>query len=138
MAKQLRVFLDNKPGRLEKVTGILASKGINVRVMFISDRGDFGIAKFLVDNPDAAFVALSEAGFAAAIKDIIAVYVEDSPGRLHDMIKLLSSKNVNISDGYGFAAESVFCIEVEESAVISALLKENGFRLLSGPELYGL
>ena len=114
MAKQIRVFVDNKPGRLEKVTGVLAAKNINIRTMLISDRGEFGVVKFLVDKPEAGIAALKDAGFAAAIKEVIAIRLEDKVGRLHEMIEFLSSRGVNISDGYGFAGQAVFCIETEK------------------------
>ena len=136
MAKQIRVFLDNKPGRLEKVSGILAEKGINVRAMLISDRGEFGIVKFLVDKPDLGIVALKDAGFAAAIKEVIAIRLEDKVGRLHEMISFLSAKGINISDGYGFAGQAVFCIETEKWEEAGKLLKDNGFNILTDRELY--
>jgi hypothetical protein len=136
MAKQIRVFLDNKPGRLEKVTGVLAAKDINIRAMLISDRGEFGIVKFLVDKPDIGIVALKEAGFAAAIKEIIAVRLEDTPGRLHGMIEFLSSKGINISDGYGFAGQAVFCLETEKFEEAETVLLGNGFTVLTDRELY--
>ncbi|MBF0484908.1 MAG: ACT domain-containing protein [Candidatus Omnitrophica bacterium] len=136
MAKQIRVFLDNKPGRLEKVTGVLAAKGVNVRAMLISDRGEFGIVKFLVDKPDLTIVVLKDAGFAAAVKEVVAVRLDDKIGRLHDMIEFLSSRGINISDGYGFAGHSVFCLETEGFEEAARLLKENGFYVLSDQELY--
>jgi hypothetical protein len=138
MAKQIRVFLDNKPGRLEKVTGVLAEKGVNVRAMLISDRGEFGIVKFLVDKPDSAIVFLKEAGFAAAIKEVIAVFLEDKVGRLHEMIAFLSMRSINITDGYGIAGQSVFCIETEKAEEAMKVLKENGFKVLSDQELYDI
>ena len=136
MAKQIRVFLDNKPGRLEKVTSVLAEKGVNIRAMLISDRGEFGMAKFLVDKPDVAIVFLKDAGFAAAMKDVIAIYLEDKVGRLHEMIKFLSVRGINITDGYGIAGQSVFCIETENPSQAESALKENGFKILSDQELY--
>ena len=136
MAKQIRVFLDNKPGRLEKVTGVMAEKNINIRAMLISDRGEFGIVKFLVDKPEQGIVALKDAGFAAAIKEVIAIRLEDKVGRLHQMIEFLSSSGVNISDGYGFAGQAVFCIETEKWEEAERLLKAKGFNILTDQELY--
>ena len=138
MAKQIRVFLDNKPGRLEKVTGVLAAKNINVRAMLISDRGEFGVVKFLVDKPDLGIVALKDAGFAAAIKEVIAIRLEDKVGRLHEMISFLSSEGVNISDGYGFAGQALFCIETEKWEEAGKLLKGKGFNVLTDQQLYEL
>jgi hypothetical protein len=133
MAKQIRVFLDNK---LEKVTGVLAEQGVNIRAMLISDRGEFGIVKFLVDKPEVGIAAFKAAGFAAAVKDVLAVRLEDKPGKLHAMIEFLSSRGINISDGYGVAAQAVFCIETEDPQEAERVLKASGFNVLSDQELY--
>ena len=138
MIKQLMVFVDNKPGRLEKITATLSKESINIRSILITDNGQFGIVKLLVDKPDQANIFLSKEGFATAVKDVIAVHVDDSPGKLHELIKVLSAKNINIADGYGFASHSFFCIEAEENnrQDIEKLIKEKGFKIISGAEFY--
>lgn len=136
MARQIRVFLDNKPGRLEKVIGLLSEKEINVRAMLISDRGDFGVVKFFVDKPELAVVVLQDGGFAAASKDVIAVKLDDKVGRLHKMVAALSAKGINISDGYGFAGQELFYIETDQLESAVRMLGAEGFKVLSDQELY--
>jgi len=43
MYKQITVFLENKAGRIEEVTGCLAAAGINLHALSIADTTDFGI-----------------------------------------------------------------------------------------------
>ncbi len=72
IAHHISVFAENKPGRLEKITGVLAQADINIRAVKISDLGDFGVVKILVDDPDQACRALQAAGVLASQKGIIA------------------------------------------------------------------
>ena len=48
--RQISIFAENKPGRLEKVTNVLAEAGINILAVSISSTGDFGVIKFIVDR----------------------------------------------------------------------------------------
>ena len=140
MAKQVTVFVDNKPGRLEKVTNTLLKENINIRALTIVDRGDYGLIKLFVNNPECANLALSEAGFATALNEVLPIVLEDTPGKLHELIKLLSEHAINITNAFGFAKEAIFCIEAKDDDIkkITKLAHDHGFTLLSTEELYEL
>jgi hypothetical protein len=139
MAKELNVFVDNRPGRLRCVAEVLADNQVNVRTMTLQDHGQYGLMKLIVDKPDKAHLALADKGFACAIKDILAIVLTDQPGSFLKLADLLSSNNVNVLDGYGFVLESkksaVFCVEVKETARIRGILEKGGFTILD-EELY--
>ncbi len=140
MAKQINVFLENKPGRLKKITGILFHENINIRAFEIQDRGDFGMLKMLVNDPVRAHQALSNAGLAAATKDILAIEMRDAPGGLHQLAGVLEEDGINVLDGYAFLLQShqsaVWCVEVTDPEKARRLLEQKGYRLLSDTELY--
>ncbi|NCC51471.1 MAG: ACT domain-containing protein [Spartobacteria bacterium] len=142
MAKQLNIFIENKPGRIESVTGTLYEANINVRAIEIQDRGDFGIMKLLVDDPQKAYLALSDLGLAVALRDVLAIIIEDKPGGLHKLAKLFTKANINMIDAYGFVIDSsregIWCVEVEDYEATRSLVEENGFKILSEQELYEL
>ena len=139
MAKEVNVFLDNRPGRLKSVAEVLADKKINVRTMTLQDRTEFGLMKLIVDKPDAAHLALTEKGFACALKEILAVLLVDKPGSFQKLMDVFSKHNVNIVDAYGFVIESsksaVFCVEIKEPQKMKAQLEKEGFKVLE-EELY--
>ena len=80
MVKQISVFLENKCGRLVRVTQVLGEAGINIRALSIADTSDFGILRLIVDKPDLACQVLREKGFMASETEVIAVEVPDKPG----------------------------------------------------------
>ncbi len=140
IAHHISVFAENKPGRLDHITDILAGARINIRAIKISDSGDFGVVKMLVDDPDTAFRALKTAGVTASKKEIVAVVVEDRPGGLHAVLKILTGHNVNVEDAYGFVVRerAVLVIEVDNVRETNVLLETSGLHLLSKEEIYAL
>ena len=118
---------------------MLADKKINVRTMTLQDRTEFGLMKLIVDKPDAAHLALTEKGFACALKEILAVLLVDRPGSFQKLMDVFSKHNVNIVDAYGFVIESsksaVFCVEIKEPQKMKAQLEKEGFKVLE-EELY--
>jgi hypothetical protein len=142
MTEQINIFVDNKPGRLSRITQILSENDINIRAIVINDREQFGIIKVLADNPKKAHHALSTSGFACALKQVLAVVVDDKPGGLHSLTQHLSDCGINIIDSYGFVIDSrkeaVLCIEVKEYEKTRKNLEDKSYRILASSELYEL
>ncbi|AQT68282.1 ACT domain-containing protein [Anaerohalosphaera lusitana] len=144
MTKQLNVFVENRPGRLESVTQSLLESNINVRAFAMQDRGDYGLLKLIVDKPQEAYLALSEKNFACALKDTLAISVPDKPGNLHKLTTVLAENDINVIDAYGFVLEpdhqGICCLEIENLKETNApqIVSEAGFEVLSAEELSDL
>jgi hypothetical protein len=142
MAHQISVFAENKPGRISRVTEILAKEGINIRAMTLSSSGDFGIIKLLVDRPDQALRALTAGGLSAYKKEILAILMDDRPGGLNLLASTLEGNGINIEDAYGFVVKSrgqaVFVLEVDTIPEATALAAGAGLPTLTDEELYAL
>jgi hypothetical protein len=140
MPHQVSVFAENKPGKIEHITEVLSKKSINIRAITISDSGDYGIIKLLLDRPQEGCDSLTESGLTATLKDIIAVKIKDKPGGLHEIASILTKHNINVEDAYGFMVksheEAVFVFQVENIKKAEKLLKSEGFTLLNDKELY--
>jgi hypothetical protein len=142
MVKELSVFIDNKPGRLKAVIGLLNEKKINIRALTLQDIKEYGILKIIVDRPNDAYLAISEKGLACAVKEVLAVRIEDRPGGFDELLKVISDKNINIKDTFGFVVESkksaILCIEVDNIEKAEELLKNAKFHVLEENDLYNL
>jgi hypothetical protein len=140
MPFQVSVFAENKPGKIERITGVLAPKGINIRAVTISESGEYGIVKLLLDQPEAGYEALQKAGIAATLKEIIAVLMKDTPGGLHEVAAALSESGINVEDAYGFIVKSresaVFVLQVGNPRMAEKMLTGRGFSMLGDKELY--
>ena len=99
---QISVFVENKPGKLQLLTGILAENNINMRALSLAETSEFGIVRIIADNLDAASVVLKEEGFVHTITKVLGVSIPDEPGGLNRVLKVLSAAGVNIEYMYAF------------------------------------
>ncbi|OHD63157.1 MAG: hypothetical protein A2176_11460 [Spirochaetes bacterium RBG_13_51_14] len=140
MPKQISVFAENRPGKIERISGILGRNNINMRAITISDSGDYGIIKILADKPVDGCNALKAEGVAATLKDIVALRIDDSPGGLHKASSVLAKNDINVDDAYGFTIresnEAVFVFQVKDTKLTEKVLQDAGFRILGDNELY--
>ena len=63
MVQQVSVFLENKSGRLAEVTDAIAAAGVNIGALSVAETSDFGILRFICDQPATAAEVLRAAGF---------------------------------------------------------------------------
>ena len=129
--KQISIFVENKPGRLAEITEIIAKNNINIRALSVADTTHFGILRIIVENPEEVERILRDAGLTVSITSVITACIHDRPGGLAEVLKLLSSRDIQIEYMYAFIAKSdneayvVMRIEAEDAAV--KLLHDNGF-----------
>lgn len=138
--KQISIFLENKSGRLAKVTKVLGDNQINIRALSIADTTDFGILRLIVDYPEKACAILKENGFTVSTTDTIAVEMSDHPGGLAGILKVLDDIKINIEYMYAFVgrsnADAVVVFRVEEIDRAIELLQKKGVKLLTAQEVY--
>ncbi len=139
LVKQLSIFLENRSGRLEEITGILERNDINIRALSLADTSDFGILRLIVNDPDKAEKVLKKNLIAVSINNVVAVVVPDKPGGLHSILIPLRDSGINIEYMYAFLAKHkddaviIFRFENPESAV--EVLQNAGVTLISSDEL---
>ena len=135
LVKQLSVFMENRRGRLYKLTHALGQEGIDFVTLSIADTKDYGIVRFIARDNDRAYEILKQAGFTVGQTELIGVEVEDKPNALAEVIALLEEENINIEYLYSFvltnhnSAKILMRVEDTERAV--KLLGERGIKLLS-------
>ncbi|MCL2003694.1 MAG: ACT domain-containing protein [Oscillospiraceae bacterium] len=135
MLKQITVFLENKPGRMEEVTGCLADAGVNLHALSIADTTDFGILRIIVSDPDRAEAALKERGFMVKTADVVAAAMGHRPGGLHHILKGLKALDVSIEYMYALTSRhsdhaAIVILSLANQAASVEKLKAAGFPLL--------
>jgi len=142
MAHQISVFVENKPGRIERVTEILMKAEVNIRAITVMGTFEYGVIKLLVDKPEAAYEALKSQGITAHKREIIAILMDDRPGGLYRIAKVFGQKKINIEDAYGFVIEdkkrAVLVVDVGKIQEAEKVLQEAGLTILSDEEIYSL
>lgn len=134
--KQISIFVENKPGRLAEITGIIAKNNINIRALSVADTTHFGILRIIVDNPEEVERVLRESGLTVSITSVITACIHNRPGGLAEVLSLLADNDIAIEYMYAFIAKSdneayvVMRIEAETAAV--KLLRDHGFEGMEG------
>ncbi|GMB01359.1 ACT domain-containing protein [Pelosinus sp. IPA-1] len=101
--QQLSVFLENRTGTLAEVLATLHENNINIRAMSVAETADFGILRFIVNQPEKVEQVLRKAQFALRVTPVLTMVLDDSPGSLLDRIEKLSNAGINIEYFYAFA-----------------------------------
>lgn len=135
MIKQITVFIENKPGRLEEVTKCLAENQINMHALSMADTTNFGILRTVVSDPDKAARVLKEKDFMVKTTDVIAVATGHSPGSLHRFLQQLKDFDVSIEYMYAFTSlhkdyDAVVILRLENQDAVLDKLKSDGITVL--------
>jgi hypothetical protein len=130
--RQLSVFAENKPGRLEKITKVFADEGINILAIYISSIGDYGVIKLIIDKTDQAYKSLKEKGFTVSLNEVLGIELEDRPGMLYEVVRALGKHDVNVENVHVLVVESrnkaFLIVEVEDVKEAKERLKGEAIR----------
>lgn len=133
--KQISVFLENKPGALFAMTGVLAEHQIDMRAFSLAETTEFGIARIIVDDVYKTTTVLKDAGYIHSITPVLGVAVSNVPGGLNKVLRVLTDAVVNVEYMYAFmdnkrndAAYMIFRVADNDKA--SAALEAQGIELI--------
>ncbi|MCL4477825.1 MAG: amino acid-binding protein [Deltaproteobacteria bacterium] len=139
MAEQISVFIENIAGRLKEITALLKNANIDIKAITIADAPDFGVVRMIVDNTKKALSLLRSAKFITRTTDVVAVKIENKPGSLFNVLKVLEKSNIDIEYLYSYTASPrehailVFRFDNNESA--QKALSNSQISILSTEEL---
>ncbi|MDR2610853.1 MAG: ACT domain-containing protein [Clostridiales Family XIII bacterium] len=140
--EQLSIFVENQPGRLAEITGILAGADIDLRAMSIADTADFGILRIIVSDTEKALHTLKNAGCAVSVTKVLAVGLTDEPGSLAKVIRVLSDNGVSVEYLYAFITRkegSAYVIfRVEDTDKAEAIFAMHGVATAGKEEIYAI
>ena len=140
--EQISVFMENRPGSLADITGVLARADINIRALSLADTADFGILRLVVNQPDRARRALKDGGFTVGTTTVLALEIPDRPGGLGRILQILATAAINVEYMYAFVQKSgenaVVIFRFDEPDRAARALQEAGVRVLSGDQVYAI
>ena len=140
--EQISIFLENKAGRLAEVTRILGDADINIRALSLADTSDFGILRLIVNDNEKAKQVLKEHGFTMGRTEVVAVEVEDRPGGLNRILRILFEAGINVEYMYAFVQQSgqnaVLIFRFDEIDTAVDVLRRNGVTVIEGRKLYAM
>lgn len=100
IAKQLAVFLENRPGTLARVCDVLGRAKINIHAISTSDTVDHIVVRIVVSDPAAAMRIFQEHGSLVVATDVLLVHGFNKAGSLAAIAHALADANENIEYVY--------------------------------------
>lgn len=136
MLRQITVFIENKPGRMEDVTGCLSKANINLHALSLADTTDFGILRIIVPDTEKAMEVLKDNHFMVKTTNVIAVAIEHNPGSLHKVLQVLNTPDTSIEYMYAFTSrhkeyDAIVILNSGNQAAAVEKLSSSGLVLLS-------
>ncbi|NDW09256.1 ACT domain-containing protein [Dysgonomonas sp. 520] len=101
--RQLSVFIENKTGRINDVTRILAANGVNMTAFSLAESSDFGILRMIISDVDLAVRVLKDAHFGVSVTDVVCFACDNTPGSLSKILEYLAKEDVFIEYMYAFS-----------------------------------
>ena len=138
--KQISVFVENKPGKMQHLTQVLADHKVDMRALSLAETSDFGIVRIIVDDVYTAATILKDEGFIHNVTKVLGVAIPDEPGGLNAVLAVLSEAQINVEYMYAFLggkmvdhAYMIFRVEDNKAAV--AALAAKGIHCVDQDEL---
>jgi hypothetical protein len=100
IAKQLSVFLANKPGMLADVCDELAKANINIFALTISDTADHSVVRMVVSDTERALAIFEERGVLVVASKVLLIENSNKPGALAKIATRLAKAKINIEYAY--------------------------------------
>ena len=127
--RQISVFLESRPGHLRRVLDAFEEAQVSVRGYSASDTGDYGIVRFVVDDPERAMGVLKNMGAAATASEVLCLRLADEPGELARVMGVMADCGINVTYSYSLISTYI-ALSVEDIGRAEELLASEPVELV--------
>ena len=134
---QLSVFIENKSGALVRVLRLLKQENIQLIATTIADTVDYGIFRIICSQPEKAYNVLRDAGVAVLLCEVLAVELDDRPGKAADAIELFAGEGISIAYLYSFLlnGKGVLIFRTDNAEKAAEIITSNGLNVIGEKDL---
>ncbi len=129
-------------GSLSKPLEVLSDADVNIRAMCMADTSEFGILRLVVDNPEKGKEALEENNFIVKLTEIIGVEMNDTPGGLTSVLKVIKDNEIDLEYLYAFshdkAEKAILLLHADDIDKLISVLTDNDITIVPSKEVYTL
>jgi hypothetical protein len=94
---EFKVFVEDKPGELARVTEALASNAVNIRAISSESVHDRPFLRIVTNDVNSTRSALRNAGLKFEEEEIVVADLLDRPGELAKIARRLARAGVNVN-----------------------------------------
>jgi hypothetical protein len=120
----------------------LKQEQINIRSLTLNNiLHGWGVLNLLVDQPEKAYRALTEKGNSVALREVIALEMEDETGGLDELLMKISRVGIHIENAYTRLISqtnmAILVLDVPDVIEAKKLLEQNQIPILNDQMVYG-
>ncbi|MBU1913898.1 MAG: ACT domain-containing protein [Thermoplasmatota archaeon] len=104
MEQEFSVKLPNKPGEVARLTEKLHEANINIRA--ISTEPHAEVVRLVSADPEKTREILKKAEMQFSVRNVLVVKLEDKPGELARVTRILANEGINLDAAYMFDKDS--------------------------------
>ena len=134
---QLSIFIENRSGTLIKVLDALKKANIQIVASTIADTAEYGIYRLICSEPLRAHEELKKAGIAVALSDVLALELDDEPGRAADAISTFSKAGISIAYMYTFLlrGKGIMVFRTDNPELARETILQNNLKYIAEKDL---
>ncbi len=136
---QLSVFIENRSGTLIKVLQVLKDAQIQIIASTIADTAEYGIYRLICSEPLRAYEEMKKAGIAVALNDVLALQLDDEPGRAAEAVEAFSRAGINIIYMYTFllGGKGIMVFRTDNRQKALQVIADNNLKYIEEKDLCG-
>ncbi|MBQ4600048.1 MAG: ACT domain-containing protein [Oscillospiraceae bacterium] len=136
---QISVFLENRAGQLAEITQKLAAKSIDIRAISIAETADYGVARMIVNDAQAATAILLEHGDILSMTPVWAVEVPDRPAGLAELLAVLAENSIDVEYMYSLfthkEGHAYMVLRITDEAALTKAMASHDIKIVGNEEL---
>ncbi len=136
--EQISVLLRNEPGVLKKILESISDGNINIIGLTINETAALGELRLVVSDTKKTREILKKMDLSHNVVKIIVVDIEDKPGKLLEIARLLSENNINIDYIYTLASgkkTALIAIKTWDMTATEDILLKNKIKIVTLEDL---
>ena len=98
--KEFKVYVQDKPGELARVTEALAARSVNIRAIASEGSKEQSFLRVVTNDVATTQKALDAAGLKYTLAEIVVMELLDRPGELSKVARRLARNGVNVESIY--------------------------------------
>lgn len=130
MISQLSIFVENKPGTLERVLRLFKDAAIDLVTTTLADTQDFGLLRVICSDPERACLVLKENGVTVTLTKVQAIELDNTPGMAASALQTFAADDLNVSYMYSFllGGKGILVFRTSNQEAAAKIIKDKAFK----------
>lgn len=140
MISQLSIFIENRPGALERILRLFKEASIDLITTTLADTQDFGLLRVICTNPQKACLVLKDAGISVTLTQVQAIELDNRPGMAADALQTFAADEMNVKYMYSFLlkGKGILIFRTDNLDKSKEIIEGKGYRELNDNDMQQL